>query len=307
MGNYLRAVEKDLAGALEQFARGLQVQPNNVELLTAATGIERSLGRFEAALAHAQKAARLDPRSAVAANVVARTYQQLHRFTEADAEYGRALALAPRNLAIVQQRASNCVSQGDLACARAVIASALQHVDEKSLTVRFTTYQEMMWVLPDNLRQQVLGLQPGDFDNDRAMWALKVGATHLLMNDAPQATAFGRIAAAEYEGALKRRGDDAQLLELYGRALVLAGDKDGAIRAGERSLALRETALDLVNGPYYKYQVARIYIQAGRYDRALDLIEPLLAPPGDLTPGWLRIDPVFTPLRRHPRFERLVK
>jgi hypothetical protein len=31
----------------------------------------------------------------------------------------------------------------------------------------------------------------------------------------------------------------------------------------------------------------RDYIQAGRYDRALDLIEPLLSNPGDITAGWL--------------------
>jgi hypothetical protein len=27
----------------------------------------------------------------------------------------------------------------------------------------------------------------------------------------------------------------------------------------------------------------------------------------DLTPGWLRIDPIFTPLKGNPRFERLVR
>ena len=90
-------------------------------------------------------------------------------------------------------------------------------------------------------------------------------------------------------------------------ALALAGRKAEAVQAGERSLALRETALDAVNGPYYKYQIARIYIQAGQYDRALDLIEPLVSLPGDITPGWLRIDPIFTPLRGNPRFERLIK
>jgi hypothetical protein len=79
------------------------------------------------------------------------------------------------------------------------------------------------------------------------------------------------------------------------------------MQAGERSLALRETALDAVSGPYYKYQVARIYIMAGQYDRALDLIEPLLSGPGDLTPGWLRIDPIFAPLRGNPRFDRLAR
>jgi hypothetical protein len=56
-----------------------------------------------------------------------------------------------------------------------------------------------------------------------------------------------------------------------------------------------------------RLQVARIMIQAGNYERALDLIEPLLSTPAsDLTPAWLRLDPIFKPLRGNPRFEKLV-
>jgi tetratricopeptide (TPR) repeat protein len=232
----------------------------------------------------------------------------MHRLKEADAEYVRAVALAPANLRTIQARAANYLSMGDLAGARTVIAAALSHVAARDVIVRFATFQEMMWVLPDELRNQVVQLQPADFDNDRAMWALKVGATHLLMKDMKQARSYGRLAAEEYAGAVKRLGaDDAQRLELLARSLALAGDNEAAIAAGERSLALRETMADASNGPYYKYQVARVLVQTGQHDRALDLIEPLLAGPGDLTPGWLRIDPAFSPLRGNARFERLIK
>jgi tetratricopeptide (TPR) repeat protein len=124
---------------------------------------------------------------------------------------------------------------------------------------------------------------------------------------ASEGRSYGRTAATAYGELIKHFPNDAQRLELYGRALALAGDKTESVQAGERSLALRETALDAVNGPYYKYQIARIYIQAGQYDRALDLIEPLLSLPGDITPGWLRIDPIFSALRGNARFERLTK
>ena len=45
----------------------------------------------------------------------------------------------------------------------------------------------------------------------------------------------------------------------------------------------------------------------GELEKALDLLEPVLKMPYHLSPGWLRIDPNFDPLRGNPRFERLVK
>jgi eukaryotic-like serine/threonine-protein kinase len=304
-GIYRSVGLSDPGGALEQYRHGLESQPNNIDLLAAATTVERTLGRFDDALAHAQQAARLDPRSVVAGATLARIYHDTHRLVEADTEYARTLAMAPSNLRIVQGRAANCLSQGDLAAARAVIAAALPHVNRKELVVRFATFQEMMWVLPDDMRAEVVELQPEDFDKDRGMWALKVGATYMMMNDVAKARSYAKMSADQYAEAVRRFPDDPQRVELLGRALVLAGDSKGAIEAGERSLALRETKMDAINGPYYKYQVSRIFIQAGQYDRALELIEPLLSQPGDLTPGWLRIDPVFKPLRGNPRFDRL--
>lgn len=38
----------------------------------------------------------------------------------------------------------------------------------------------------------------------------------------------------------------------------------------------------------------------------VDELERLLKLPYYLSPGWLRIDPTFDPLRQHPRFVKLV-
>ncbi len=71
-------------------------------------------------------------------------------------------------------------------------------------------------------------------------------------------------------------------------------------------MALAPVAKDAYNGPYLQHQLARIYLLAGEPEKALDQLEPLLKIPYYLSPGWLKIDPTFTPLRGNPRFERLV-
>ena len=54
-----------------------------------------------------------------------------------------------------------------------------------------------------------------------------------------------------------------------------------------------------------QHQLARTYIMTGQQERAIDLIEPLLRANYYLSPGWLRVDPTFDPLRGNPRFQRL--
>jgi hypothetical protein len=56
---------------------------------------------------------------------------------------------------------------------------------------------------------------------------------------------------------------------------------------------------------YLTHQLCRIHMLNGDRKQALDLLEQLLTTPYMLSPGWLRVDPNFAPLRGDPRFEKL--
>ena len=106
--------------------------------------------------------------------------------------------------------------------------------------------------------------------------------------------------------ALALAPNDAQLHALHGLALAYLGRKAEAVGEGQRALALRPITKDALQGSYDQHQLARIYLLVGEPEKALNELEPLLKIPYYLSPGWLKIDPTFDPLRKNPRFQKLV-
>jgi serine/threonine-protein kinase len=308
MGAYLRDIKLDYEGAREQFLKGLENEPNNADLLGSLAIVERILGKFDDALTHAKQAAQLDPRSVSSARRLAGAYHDLRHYADELPAWDRALALAPDNLPSIQAKAIAYLSVGQLDSVHALVKTKLVTIDTTALLVRFSLYQEMMWVLPPELWPKIVTLSVKDFGGDKGHWGLKVGHTYRLLGDTTRARMFGDSARLVFEAQLRDFPERAQLHELLGRALALGGHKAEAVAEAERSLALRETTLDASLRPYVHFQVARILIQSGEYDKALDLLEPLLSTYGsDLTPAYLRLDPTFKPLMENPRFQRLLK
>jgi tetratricopeptide (TPR) repeat protein len=108
------------------------------------------------------------------------------------------------------------------------------------------------------------------------------------------------------EEQLRATPDDGQRHVIRGLALAYLGRKAEAIAEGKRGVALWPISRDAYQGAYIQHQLARIYLLVGEPEKALDQLEPLLKIPYYLSPGWLRIDPTFAPLKGNPRFERLV-
>jgi tetratricopeptide (TPR) repeat protein len=206
---------------------------------------------------------------------------------------------------MVQNRAMVELAQGDLAGARRVLAAAAEEVDPAALAAYMGNYWDLAWALDDAGQRRLLGLGPAAFDGDRASWAWVLAQTHAFRGDAARARAYADTAQAAFAAQLRDAPADGQRYVLRGLALATAGRTAEGVREAERGAALLPLARDAFLGAYLQHQLARVHLLAGRPERALDLLEPLLKMPYYLSPGWLRTDPTFAPLRGTPRFERL--
>jgi serine/threonine-protein kinase len=306
IGTYYDFITGEYAKALEEFARGRQADPNHAELVSAAALSEQSLGRWENALDYLKRAEVLDPRSSQVAGRMARTYLWLRRHEESIAASDRAIALEPTTISLHQTKAMASVARGDLAGARAAVAAVPGEVDQTEIVAQLANYWDMAWLLTDDQQKLLLRLTPSAFGGDRFSWAITKAQTYGYRGDLRRARAYADSAVRISRNDPGQNPDDGQRRVLVGLAHAHAGRKKEAMREGERGVSLLPISRDAYTGPYLQHQLVRIYMLVGEPQKAMNLLEPLLDVPYYLSPGWLRVDPTFAPLRRLPRFQALV-
>jgi non-specific serine/threonine protein kinase len=306
LGNTRLMIDSDFLGALEPYARGQRLAPTNAELLTWTARAEEALGRWGAALELFQRAERLDPRSVITLRRLGQVFLFLRRYPEAREALDRGLAVAPSELQLIAFRATTFLGEGDLAGARSVIKAAPKDVEPTALVAFLANYNDLVWVLDEGQRELLRRLNPSAFDDDRGTWGICLAQSYALSGDRARARIYAEEARKASEELLRIAPTAAQRRVFLGLSLAYLGRKEEAVREGQRAVELVPVEKDAYLGVYLQQQLARIHIVIGEPEKALDLLEPLLKMPGILSPGWLKIDPNFDPLRGNPRFQKLV-
>jgi tetratricopeptide (TPR) repeat protein len=241
---------------------------------------------------------------------LANAYAALGHFAEAQVALDRARALRPASMSMLYEQARLDIARGDSAHARQALHLAHQVADSISVVAYVALREDFLWLLGDAQQRLLLRLTPAALDGARGDWALAMAETYWTRGDRRRARAYGDTARRAYGPQIQEMlndADRAQMMALQALALAYFGQEQEAVERGIEALK----AANLAAAPpwqllYVEFLLARVYVLAGQAEGALEHLEQVLKTPSMITRGWLRIDPNFTPLRKNPRFERLV-
>ena len=302
-GVYRYRVLRDFQGALQSYEEALRRLPNSALVLAQMAHLERRLGQADVAQKHYQAAAQLDPRNTDILLTLADSFQSVRRYDEARRIVDRVLEMSPGNEAALAGKAFSFQAQGRLNEAAEVLAKAPANSQDDALSFARASqlYDERHF---DEAIAYIQQNVPPAFANDPRTLVL-VGWCQKFAGKDDEARATLTRAVA----AMKPTPDavvpvDARQLPCY-LALVYAflGEKEKALEQARH--AINDYESDALSKPFAESALVIVQAQVGDIDSAIAALPHLLEVPNGETCGDLQLNPLWDPLRKDPRFQKL--
>ena len=303
-GVYRYRVLRDFQGALQSYEEALRRLPNNAFVLEQMAHLERRLGQGAVAQKHYRAAAQLDPRNVGILLTLADTFQTDRHFNEARTILDRVLTISPGNETALAAKAATFEAEGRLKEAAEVLAKAPANSQNESLGIQraFELYNERRF---DEAIAYIQQRMPPPVANDpRAITFLGQCQQLAGKNDEARATFTRAIAAMKPTPDSVVVVDARQLPVYLSLAYLGLGEKEKALQQARQAVV--DYSTDALSKPFAEQSLAVVQAQTGDIDSAIATLQRLLEVPNGITTGALRVDPIWDPLRKDPRFEKLV-
>jgi TolB-like protein/class 3 adenylate cyclase/Flp pilus assembly protein TadD len=301
---------RDYARAREELAIARRTIPNNAEVYSITSWIDRRQGQWEEAVKNQEKAAELDPQNPQIFNALAVLYDVLRRYDQEEAVFDRAIAANPASTAYFQMmRAEIELEKGNIKTARSGLDSLPAGYDPDgavtSTRINLALYERdpaaAAKILAASKLEELVG-STGSLLPRSWFEALIARA----QGDAQKTReAFG-AARVKIEAKLRDQPDDGVLLATLGLIDAGLSRKEQAVGEGRRAVELRPISNDAVDGAVVIGNLAMTYAWVGDVDSAMERLMFLAKTPGGPDYGQLKLDPAWDAVRRDPRFAKML-
>ena len=300
------------AAALQEFALAQRGLPNQADAYLAIGAIQRRQGHWAESTANLEKAAALNPNDTWPIQNLAINYQMARNFPAAFKTIDRGLKIDPKSWSLWSLKAQWAIAEkGDFSVAErglAVIESQSLTAQQKAEIVAGKVgLRFLQRDFASALREIAKMTDETTLDHGKVAdkYLIEGVAKTKLQDEAGGRAAF--LKAKEIaERHILEAPEDPERHANYAQALACLGEKDAAIAEAKRAMELRPESLDALDGPKATENLAEVYTQVGEHEKAIDLLEGLLARPGYLTVALLKLGPIWDPLRDNPRFKALI-
>jgi TolB-like protein/Tfp pilus assembly protein PilF len=310
-GAYRYRVLRDFVGAVAAYKQAQIRLPNNSYLLQNLAFVQRRLGRWQEAEATFKKALELDPRDfQLLGSVGGEFYAYVRRFDEARAVMDRALEISPDSASTRSSKAGTFQSEGRLDEAAKELAKIPEsETDDFVVSSRIgQAIYERHFDQAISVIERKLGSVPAGrpLDPVTELALVQLGyCQQWTGRDAEARQSFSRAIEA-----IKPKPNGSVPLDANNTPDTLAlayaglGEKAKALEQAQRSV--RDYDADAVAKPYAEIALAQIQARFGDHDAAIAALPHLLEVPAGLTIANLKLDPFWDPLRKDPRFQKLI-
>ena len=309
LGVYRYQVLHDFPGALQAYAEAGKRVPNSADVFGNMAFVERRMGRWNEAVSHFRKAVSLDPRNLQLLIFTGETLGDLRNFAEAQGFVDRALQIAPDAVRAVVAKITLFQAEGRLDEASKLAARILTPNDGPlEIPTKATQffYERRFDAAIAELQPTTTSSKAGEsLDEWKQAYLPLLGYCQKLAGKTANARATFSLAIQAIKPSPTASVPVDHTLLPCALALSYAGlgEKEKALVEARRAVAdYQDDALDK---PAAETVLAQVEAQLGDVDAAIAALPHLLEVPAGLTPGLLRLDPYWDPLRKDSRFEKL--
>ena len=310
-GSYAFYAHRDYAHAIAEYEKLARLQPNDPTVFSLIALVQVRQGKWAESVASLRKAAELDPGDVSIWRYLRQSFLSGRRWEDAIAAQRRCVALLPDR--IVDQVVLAELSYSATG-SRAEMNELLKRATPTELNSPFILdWRKTQAATADYAEFKRLDALQPFYDGDAARFdhsvqAIDAAFVYAAHNDLTAARTRLADYPAELRARLEREPANARVHINLGRAEVLLGHHDEAVRLAQKAMELLPDSLDAREGWGIAVSAAGIFAWAGEKDRAFAQLTRLLRTAGGGTTDTptvhrLRDDPKFAPLRSDPRWE----
>jgi non-specific serine/threonine protein kinase len=298
---------RDLKGAIAEFQRSIQLQPNHSLAIFMVAMIQRRLGQFVEAIGGAEVAIKLDPMRSQYPCEAGITCFIMRRFEQANTYFQRSISIAPDQYnAYTWSAMLQLFAYGNIGESRRMLEMMGERGREESI---WEWYEQSLMERDLSRTLEHIQRVRGDVYEEQSWYfpkSLMIAEAHYLLGDPKDAEPEYRRAALHLESAVASDPQDPRKRLALAKTYVGLGRIEEAIQHAQTAVEVRPISEDAITVPLVMGVQAAIHAQAGDSNGALRIIEYLLSIPSWMSAGHLRVAPYWDKLRQHPEFERLI-